>query len=87
MSFPLVGFVIPTCSGNLSEGFWTSQNDINERTSRNDREKGGAGMIERIKIKNTLVTNFTVMILLILMIGQGMLLHVVDTLPEELSKG
>lgn len=30
-------------------------------------------MVERIKIKNTLVTNFTVMILLILMIGQGML--------------
>lgn len=30
-------------------------------------------MIERIKIKNTLVTNFTVMILLILMIGQGIL--------------
>jgi methyl-accepting chemotaxis protein len=30
-------------------------------------------MIERIKIKNTLVTSFTVMILLILMIGQGIL--------------
>jgi len=30
-------------------------------------------MIERIKIRNTLVTNFTVMILLILMIGQGIL--------------
>ncbi|MDP2278763.1 MAG: methyl-accepting chemotaxis protein, partial [Nitrospirota bacterium] len=30
-------------------------------------------MIERIKIKNTLVTNFTVMILLILIVGQGIL--------------
>lgn len=30
-------------------------------------------MRERIKIKNTIVTNFTVMILLILMIGQGIL--------------
>jgi len=30
-------------------------------------------MIERIKIKNTLVTSFTVMILLIFMIGQGIL--------------
>ncbi len=30
-------------------------------------------MIEKIKIKNTLVTNFTVMILLILVIGQGIL--------------
>jgi methyl-accepting chemotaxis protein len=30
-------------------------------------------MIERIKIKNTLVTNFTVMMLLILVIGQGIL--------------
>jgi len=30
-------------------------------------------MIEKIKIKNTLVTNFTVMILLILVIGQGLL--------------